>query len=96
MAESDADEAKAALEESAAAIGCDHVAVDRDVAKVSIVGAGLMHTPGMAVKMFEALANCHINVQMISSSEIKLSAVIARSDADRAVAAIHEKYFGEA
>ncbi len=96
VAESDADEAKAALEANAEVIGCDHIAVDRDVAKVSIVGAGLMHSSGMAVRMFEALANCHINIQMISSSEIKLSAVIARADADRAVAAIHEKYFGEA
>ena len=70
--------------------------MDRDVAKVSIVGAGLMDSSGMAVRMFEALANCHINIQMIASSEIKLSAVIARADADRAVSAIHEKYFGEA
>ena len=95
VAESDADEAKAALEEAAGVIGCDHIAVDRDIAKVSVVGAGLMHSAGMAVRMFEALAGEGINVQMISSSEIKLSAVIARADADRAVAAIHEKYFGE-
>ena len=95
VAESDADEAKAALEEAAGVIGCDHIAVDRDIAKVSVVGAGLMHSAGMAVRMFEALAGEGINVQMISASEIKLSAVIARADADRAVAAIHEKYFGE-
>ena len=41
----------AALEQAAGAIGCDHIAVDRDVAKVSVVGAGLMHAPGMAVRM---------------------------------------------
>ncbi len=96
VAESDADEAKAVLEENAEAIVCGHIAVDRDVAKVSIVGAGMMNSSGMAVRMFEALADCGINIQMISSSEIKLSAVIPRADADRAVAAIHEKYFGEA
>ena len=95
VAEDDADAAKAALEQSADAIGCDHIAVDRDVAKVSIVGAGMMNSSGMAVKMFEALAGCNINIQMISSSEIKLSAVIARAEADRAVSAIHEKFFGE-
>ena len=95
VAESDADAAKAALDENTDAIGCDHIAVDRDVAKVSVVGAGLMNAPGMAVRMFEALASCNINIQMISSSEIKLSAVIAQADADRAVAAVHEKYFGE-
>ncbi len=96
VAESDAEDARAALEEKADVIGCDHIAVDRSVAKVSIVGAGMMNSSGMAVRMFEALANCHINIQMISSSEIKLSAVIPEADADRAVAAIHEKYFGEA
>ena len=94
-AEADADAAKAALEESAETIGCEAVAVDRAVAKVSVVGAGLMNSPGMAVQMFEALAGVGINIQMISSSEIKLSAVIAEADADRAVAAVHEKYFGE-
>ena len=95
VAEADADAAKAALEERAEAIGCNHISVDKDVAKVSVVGAGLMNSAGMAVKMFEALAACRINIQMISSSEIKLSAVIAQADADRAVQAVHEKYFGE-
>ena len=94
VAESDADAAKAALEQAAGAIGCDHITVDRGVAKVSIVGAGMMNSSGMAVRMFEALAGCGINIQMISSSEIKLSAVIPEADADRAVQAIHEKYFG--
>ncbi len=54
----------------------------------------MMNTSGVAVKMFEALADNNINIQMISSSEIKLSAVIARADADRAVQAVHKKYFG--
>ena len=95
VAEEDAEAAKAALEDAAEAIGCEGIAVDKDVAKVSVVGAGLMNSAGMAVKMFEALASCRINIQMISSSEIKLSAVIAQADADRAVQAVHEKYFGE-
>ena len=95
VATADADAAKAALDEAVEAIGCDHIALDRDVAKVSIVGAGMMNGPGMAVKMFEALSTRNINVQMISSSEIKLSVVIAESEADRAVNAVHEKFFGE-
>ena len=95
VAEDDADAAKAVLEEAAESIGCERIAVDRSVAKVSVVGAGLMNAPGMAVRMFEALADCRINIQMISSSEIKLSAVIDQADADRAVQAVHEKYFGE-
>ena len=95
VAEDDADAAKAVLEEAAESIGCERISVDRSVAKVSVVGAGLMNSPGMAVKMFEALAASGINIQMISSSEIKLSAVIDQADADRAVQAVHEKYFGE-
>ena len=95
VAEDDAEAARAALEENREAIGCDHIVLDRDVAKVSVVGAGMMNSSGMAVRMFEALAGCRINIQMISSSEIKLSAVIAQADADRAVQAVHEKYFGE-
>ena len=93
VASGDADAAKALLEENLAAIGANHIAVDPDVAKVSIVGAGMMNGPGMAVKMFEALCDKQINIQMISSSEIKLSVVIAEADADRAVSAIHSKFF---
>ena len=95
VAEDDADGAMAALSAGAGAIGCGRIILDRDVAKVSVVGAGLMDSSGMAVRMFEALADCGVNIQMITSSEIKLSAVIARADADRAVAAVHEAYFGE-
>jgi len=95
VAAGDAAAAKEALDEYEDAIGFDHVAVDPDVAKVSIVGAGMMNTSGMAVKMFEALYNSDINIQMISSSEIKLSAVIAEAEADRAINAIHDKFFEE-
>ena len=94
VAAEDAAEAKALLEEHLDSIGADHIAVDTGVAKVSIVGAGMMNGPGMAVKMFEALSDKQINIQMISSSEIKLSVVIAESEADAAVAAVHEKFFG--
>ena len=70
------------------------VDLDHGVAKVSIVGAGMMNSPGMAVKMFEALGNRHINIHMISSSEIKLSVVIDEADADTAVKAVHDAFFG--
>ncbi len=95
VAAADAKAAKQALEDSIDAIGADHISVDPNVAKVSIVGAGMMNGPGLAVKMFEALSDCHINIQMISSSEIKLSVVIDEAQADRAVNAIHDKFFGE-
>ena len=83
------------LEERAEAIGFDHVNIDENVAKVSIVGAGMMNNSGVAVKMFEALQGKRINIQMISSSEIKLSVVIAEDEADAAVSAIHDKFFDE-
>ena len=95
VAAADAEATKAALEEYADVIGYAKLTIDPDVAKISIVGAGMMNTAGIAVKMFEALSDKHINIQMISSSEIKLSVVIAESEADAAVAAIHDKFFGE-
>lgn len=95
VATGDAEAAKQILDEYADAIGFVKVSVDTNVAKVSIVGAGMMNASGIAVKMFEALSDKHINIEMISSSEIKLSVVIAESEADAAVSAIHEKFFGE-
>ena len=95
VAQSDAEAAREVLEEYESAIGYAKLSIDPDVAKVSIVGAGMMNTAGIAVKMFEALSDKNINIQMISSSEIKLSVVIAESEADAAVSAIHAKFFGE-
>ena len=93
VAAADADAVAAALEERREAIGFDHISVDKNVAKVSVVGAGMMSSVGVASLMFEALNDAHINIQMISTSEIKISCVIERSAADRAVAAIHRKFF---
>ncbi len=95
VASGDAENAEQLLNEYSGVIGCSSVSVDSGVAKVSIVGAGMMNSPGMAVKMFEALSTEHINIQMISSSEIKLSVVIAESEADRAVNAVHSKFFDD-
>ena len=86
---------KEILEDRAETIGFDHVNIDENVAKVSIVGAGMMNNSGVAVRMFEALQGKRINIQMISSSEIKLSVVIAEDEADSAVSAIHDKFFDE-
>jgi aspartate kinase len=69
------------------------VICDGEVSKVSIVGAGMANNPGVAAKMFEALAEAGINIQMISTSEIKISVLIEKKNADRAVAAIHEAFF---
>ncbi|MDU7339129.1 MAG: aspartate kinase [Clostridium sp.] len=76
-------------------IGASSVVYDEDVAKVSIVGAGMETHPGVAAMMFESLFESNINIQMISTSEIKISVLIERKDADKAVAAIHNKFFPE-
>lgn len=68
---------------------------DTDVAKISVVGAGMETHQGTASKMFEALYNSNINIQMISTSEIKISVLIDVKDADKAVTAVHNAFFGE-
>ena len=64
----------------------------KDVSKVSIVGTGMVSSAGVATKMFEALYDAHININMISTSEIKISVLVDRKDAERAVVAIHDKF----
>ena len=76
-------------------IGAKNVLYDDKVAKNSIVGAGMESHAGVASKMFEALYDAQINIQMISTSEIKVSVLIDVNDADRAVSAIHARFFGE-
>ncbi len=68
------------------------IVCNTDVAKVSIVGAGMESHPGTASKMFEALYETNVNIQMISTSEIKISVIIDAADADRAVSAVHKKF----
>ncbi len=92
---SDKDEAKRLLEENKTYLGFDHIDVSDNIAKVSIVGAGMINNPGVASLMFEALYNAGININMISTSEIKVSVLVDADDADRAVQAIHNKFFSE-
>lgn len=88
------EDATNALTEYVTNIGAKEILRDDNVAKVSIVGAGMESHAGVATKLFEALYDAQINIQMISTSEIKVSVLIAAADADKAVAAIHEKFFG--
>ncbi len=71
-----------------------HVVVDNNIAKVSIVGAGMESHAGVAAKMFEALYVARVNIQMIATSEIKISVLIDENQADNAVSAIHDAFFG--
>lgn len=81
------------LKEYCAHLGVKKINCDTDLAKVSIVGAGMETHEGVAAKMFEALSDANINIQTISTSEIKISVLIDRKDADRAVSAVHSKFF---
>jgi aspartate kinase len=79
----------AAVAQELGARGYDY---DEDIAKVSLVGAGMKTHPGVAASMFSALADEGINIEMISTSSIKISCVVRRSDAEKAVNAIHRRF----
>jgi aspartate kinase len=89
---SDLAAARKALEEAAARTGAERVLTDEDVAKVSIVGAGLMDQPDVASRMFSALGGAGINIKMISTSEIRISCAISDKDAERAVVIVHDLF----
>lgn len=86
-------EAVAAIKDYVEKIGAKSLTYDTNAAKISIVGAGMETHEGVAARMFEALADAGVNIQMISTSEIKISVLIDAADADRAVAAVHSAFF---
>ena len=90
-----AEQAKEATLEAFPNLLDDEVLIDTNVSKISIVGAGMETHPGTASQMFEALYDAGINIQMISTSEIKISVLVAKSDAEKAVSAVHEAFFPE-
>lgn len=94
--EKDLEDAQEILTENQEVLCFDHIEVDGNIGKVSIVGAGLMTNCGMAARMFEALYEAGINIQMINTSEIRVSVLLDENDVDRAVRAIHAKFFDEA
>ena len=80
------------IDENNSLIGAESVVHDENVSKVSVVGAGMTSNPGVAALMFEALYDAGINIQMISTSEIRVSVLINVKDAENAVRAIHSKF----
>jgi aspartate kinase len=92
LPQADAAEAKRALEELAPTIGCGEILVDTEIAKVSIVGAGMIGHPGIAAKFFEALAQEGINIQTIATSEIKISCVVAQAEGVKALQIVHAAF----
>ena len=89
---SDLGAARQALNEAAARTGAEGVLADEDVAKVSIVGAGLMDQPDIAAQMFSALGRAGINIKMIATSEIRISCVVSDKEAERAVNLVHDLF----
>ena len=88
----DLDKTLETLDELKTELNSDEVEVDTDIAKVSIVGAGMIDRPGIASKMFETFAKQGINIKMISTSEIKISCLVNKEDAKRAVQALHDVF----
>ena len=92
VSQDDLKDALAILEENKEPLTIKNITHNEGVAKVSIVGAGMMTNPGVASKLFEALFNYGININMISTSEIRITVLVEESEIDKAVRAIHEKF----
>lgn len=93
VAEGDLKKAEELLESHKDELHFTRLETNADIAKVSVVGSGMINNPGVAAKLFEALYDAHININMISTSEIKISVLVDKKDADRAVQAVHDKFF---
>jgi len=91
--EDDLDEAVATIERHRESIKYQKLDVEKGVAKVSIVGAGMMSNAGVAAKMFEALYDVGVNIKMISTSEIRVTVLIDEAYVEKALNAVHDKFF---
>ena len=91
VSDSQREDAVAVVEELKQTLGAKNIACD-GVTKLSVVGAGMESNPGVAALMFEALSEAGVNIQMIATSEIKISVLVKLSDADKAVNAIHDAF----
>lgn len=95
VAKSDLNDALKVLESHKGKINCDAISHSDDIAKVSVVGAGMATNAGVAALMFEALYDAGVNIKMISTSEIKISVLVSEKDADIAANAVHDKFMIE-
>lgn len=92
VAQAEATQAKNVVESVSHEFGWGDVVVDEAIAKVSVVGLGMINTPGVAARMFDALAKQRINIQMIATSEIKISCLVAEADGVKALKAVHDAF----
>ncbi len=96
VAEDVVDEAVTILERHRkTSLKCESISVEKNVAKVSVVGAGMMSNAGVAAKMFEALYDIGVNIKMISTSEIRVTVLIDDADVDKAMNSVHDKFIND-
>lgn len=95
VGDTQADDALKVLEENKARLTYKEIKLKKDVAKLSIVGAGMMSNPGVAAKMFECLYNAGVNINMISTSEIRVTVLINECDSEKAINAVHDAFMAE-
>ncbi len=88
----DIDKTEETLNKLKETLHCGEIQINSDIAKVSIVGAGMIDRPGIASAMFETLARLGVNIKMISTSEIKISCLVDKTDANKAVQALHDEF----
>ena len=92
ISDSQAEEAMVVMEELKRLLKAHEIVCDTNISKVSVVGAGMESNPGVAATMFEALSDASINIQMIATSEIKISVLIDRADSVKALRAVHDAF----
>ena len=80
------------LEENKERLTIQNITYNADVAKLSVVGAGMMSNPGVSSKMFEAMYNSRVNINMISTSEIRITVLVDEKDIDKAMNAVHDGF----
>lgn len=92
VAQDDRDATLEVLEKNKEALTIQEISHEDNVAKISIVGAGMMSNPGVAAQMFEALFNANVNISMISTSEVRITVLIDENDVERAMRAVHDGF----
>jgi aspartate kinase len=92
VARGDGEAARTVVQEASQELGCGEIVLDAAIAKVSIVGSAMVGQPGVAARMFAALAEQQINIQMIATSEIKISCVVNEADGVKALQVIHSAF----
>src|SRR4029450_8410132 len=92
MRKADMATAETIVSRVAAEVGASGVTHERDIAKISLVGAGMKTSPGIAARMFRVLADADVNIKMISTSTIRISVVTAEADMERAARVLHTAF----